>query len=151
MPMHHQIFTVEHRTPTTTNDDLYEFLRANRDHMSAALGGKFNLNNTAVEHMLNKGIVLVGKRRGEIRGVHVSWLARNPIDMEILQLHQQLFYVIPESGRMAYYLFQKFIDIGKSNANHIITMLTRHTNIKPETLKKFGFNELEVLYSLEVR
>lgn len=52
--------------------------------------------------------------------------------------------------RAAYYLLQRFIDIGRASADHIITMIGPHTNIKPSSLKKLGFSELEILYSMEV-
>lgn len=132
------------------SDELEDFLIENCPDMAFLFDNKFNPENAAVEHMLNGAIFLVGRRDGEIRGLHISWLFKSPLDINVKVLQQQLFYVKPDSGRMAYHLFQKFIDIGKSEANHIITMLTRHTNIKPDTLVNLGFEELEVLYRLEV-
>jgi hypothetical protein len=52
--------------------------------------------------------------------------------------------------KAAYLLFKDFIDFGKSNANHIITMICKITNIKPESLLKLGFTEMETLYRLEI-
>jgi len=135
---------------TERDEDLRIFFKENLCNISELFDNVFDWNHSAVELMLEKGIFLVGRRNGEIRGLHISWLSRNPLDLNIKMLQQQLFYVKPDSGRMAYFLFKKFIDIGKIEANHIITMLTRQTNIKPDTLERLGFKELEVLYRLEV-
>lgn len=132
------------------SDELRNFLEVECPKISSIFGSKFNYENAAIKLMIEKGIFLVAKRNGEIRGIHISWLSKSPLDMNVKILQQQLFYVKPNSGRTTYHLFKKFIDIGKSEANHIITMLTRQTNIKPDTLVKLGFSELEVLYRLEV-
>ena len=48
-------------------------------------------------------------------------------------------------------LFDKALfAFGDCEADHIITMLTSRTNIKPCTLESKGFKMLEVLYRLEV-
>ena len=141
-------YTIE-RARVYTNE-LRNFVNAEGPHIAKIFGNKFNYENAAIEAMIEKAIFLVGRRNGEIRGVHISWLVNHPLDTKVKLLSQQLFYVKPDSGRMSYHLFKKFIDIGKSEANHIITMLTRQTNIKSDTLEKFGFKELEVLYRLEV-
>jgi hypothetical protein len=131
--------------------ELREFIEIESPKISRTFENKFNHEKAAITKMIEHGIFLVGRRNGEIRGIHVSWLVKSPLDTETKLLQQQIFYVKPDSGRMTYYLFKKFIDIGRSEANHIITMLTRHTNIKPETLIKYGFKEIEVLYRLEIK
>lgn len=134
----------------TYEKDLKDFLIEETPKISEMFGNTFNPERAALGVMIEKGIFLVGRRNGEIKGIHISWLTSSALDINVKILQQQLFYVKPDSGRMAYYLFNKFIDIGKSEANHIITMLTRNTNIKPTTLQNLGFKELEVLYRLEV-
>ncbi len=141
-------YTIERAT--LYSNELRNFVTSEAPKISEIFESKFNPENAAVELMIEKGIFLVGRRDGEIRGFHISWLSKSPLDMNVKILHQQLFYVKPDSGRMSYHLFKKFIDIGRSEANHIITMLTRHTNIKPETLENLGFSELEVLYRMEI-
>ena len=145
-----RIYTIERVTEYYKPSGFDEFIKQNAPKISELFDGKFNPSNAAINHMIKKGIFLVGKRNGVITGLHISFLINSPLDINVKILQQQLFYVMPDSGRMAYHLFQKFIDIGKSEANHIITMLTRHTNIKPETLGRMGFKELEVLFRLEV-
>jgi hypothetical protein len=130
-------------------DELVKFICAEASGLNKLFGGKYNWFNMAVQEMLDKGIFLVGYKKGEIRGIHVSFLVNHPLDRKLKVLQQQIFYVKPDSGRMAFHLFNKFIDIGRSEADHIITMLTRHTNIKSETLINKGFEEIQVTYRLE--
>lgn len=130
--------------------DLGLFLAEEVPKLSRLYGSKFNYFNCDIDKLIDKGYFYYCERDGEITGIHVSYLGSSPFDPERKILRQLLFYVKPNSGRTAYHLFKNFIDIGKQNANHIITMLTSHTNIKPETLHKFGFGELETLYRMEV-
>jgi hypothetical protein len=100
--------------------------------------------------LINNAIFLICRRNGEIRGHMLCYVFTSPLDIKVKVLYQLSFHVKPDSGRTAYHLFQKFIDIGKDRANHIITMLTTHTNIKPSTLERMGFKELETLYRMEI-
>jgi len=63
-------------------------------------------------------------------------------------LMQQSLYAQPQT-RAAYLLLNHFLDFGKSRVDHVITMLTPHTNIKPSSLEKMGFTEIETLYRWE--
>jgi len=100
--------------------------------------------------MISKGVFLVAMKDGKVVGIHSSYLSTCIFNPEIKILQQLLFYVVKGHSKATYLLFNKFIDIGKDEANHINTMLTGHTNIKPESLKRYGFNELETLYRMEV-
>lgn len=143
-------YTIERVSkPEDFKEDVKEFLRKEVPKISEIFNNPFNYNNCSPFLMAKDLIVLFCRRDGEITGIMVSAFFPNYFDMKIKILQQILFYVKPDSGRTAYYLFNKFIDIGKAEANHIITMLTRHTNIKPSTLEKMGFKELETLYRLE--
>jgi hypothetical protein len=94
---------------------------------------------------------LVCIRKGEITGHMICQVCTTPLDPTVKIMQQLSFYVKPDSGRSAYYLFQKFIDIGKTHANHIITMLARQTNIKPSTLESMGFEEVEKTYRMVIK
>jgi len=131
--------------------ELLQFICNEADGLNKLFGGKYNWMNMGVHQMLQQGVFLVGYKDGEVRGIHISFLVNHPLDKKLKVLQQQLFYVKPDSGRMAFHLFNNFIDIGKSEADHIITMLTRHTNIKSETLINKGFEEIQVTYRLESR
>lgn len=132
------------------NEEIRSFFIKEGPEISKRFGFMYDYNFANYTRMVESGIFLVGRKNGEICGFHVSWLGTSSLDMRKKILQQQIFYVKPESGRMAYHLFKKFIDIGKSEANHIITMLTIHSNIKPETLRKWGFKEIETVYRMEI-
>jgi len=141
-------YTIErHNVPTK---ELEDFVRAEGPELYKRFGQTFSFDSMDLKVMMDRGLFLVCKRNGEIRGWMIAFLTKSPLDTNIKILQQQSFFVIPDSGRTAYHLFKKFIDIGKEEADHIITMLTSQTNIKPETLNKLGFKELETLYRLEV-
>lgn len=143
--------TIKVERVTELTDELRSFLIAELPSIAELFDDVFDPQYAAIEHMLKNGIFFVGWKNGEIRGFHQSWLVnQHALDVRIKVLRQQIFYVKPDSYGVAEQLFQKFLDFGKLEANHIITMLTRRTNIKPETLMKKGFKEMEVLYRLEV-
>ena len=79
----------------------------------------------------------------------MSQIFSSAFDHETSILYQDMLYV--REGRMtAYLLFKDFLDFGKLHANHIITGINNNTNIKPQTLQKYGFEKLEELYRLKV-
>lgn len=141
------VYTIERAEEP--NLELSQFLFREVPNISKLFGDKFDFKNRAEEVMMEKGLFLVVKRDGEITGILVAFKSKSVFDINTTILQQQLFYVKPDSGRSAYHLFKKFIDIGKAEADHIITMLTSQTNIKPSTLEKLGFKELETLYRME--
>lgn len=135
-----------YRYPT---QDILDFIKREAPELNKRFGNKFNIENVNLKLMMEKGVFLVCERNGEIRGWLIAFLTQSPFDTEVKVLQQQSLFVIPDSGRAAYHLFKKFIDIGKEEADHIITMLTSQTNIKPTTLERMGFKELETLYCME--
>lgn len=132
-------------------EDVIKYLVETGPALSKLFDNKFNWKNAPILKLIKNCIFLVCRRNGEIRGHMICYVFNSPLDPEVRILYQLSFYVKPDSGRTAYYLFQKFIDIGKERANHIITMLTSRTNIKPSTLKSLGFEELETLYRMEIK
>lgn len=145
------VYTIEriHKAEQFT-PEIKKFLKEEVPNISKLFGDKYNYNNCIQHAFAQAGILLFCRRGNEITGLMIAFLNRSPFDHKILILQQQLFYVKQHSGRTAYHLFKKFIDIGRSEANHIITMITSQTNIKSVTLERMGFKELEVLYRLEV-
>lgn len=135
---------------TELHCDLELFILENAPQLNEQFGNKFDFRNANYKLMMKRGLFLVCKRNGEIRGWMIAFKSKSVFDTNVTILQQQSFYVKPDSGRTAYHLFKKFIDIGREEADHIITMLTSQTNIKPQTLKRMGFNEVETLYRLEV-
>lgn len=136
--------------PRDFDEDIKEFMYSEGPKINEMFGSDFECKNFPMYLFAQHGIFLVGRRDEEVRGIMLATLCGSIFDKNVKILNQELLYVKPESGRMAYHLFNKFIDIGKLKANHIITMLTSQTNIKPSTLENLGFKQTEVLYTLEV-
>ena len=144
-------YTIEQlRRPEDFTSDVRKFISDEIANVSKLFGDRFNFKNFVPEHFAQAGIFLICRREGEIRGVMLASLTRTHFDFETAILRQVLFYVKPHSGRTAYQLFKKFIDIGKSRANHIITTIASQTNIKASTLQRMGFKEVETLYRMEI-
>ena len=142
-------YTIE-RVYQTTPPEVFDFLVEEIPKISERFSDKFNWRMIDLEQLLKDKTFFYCTRNGEVVGFILCTFMRSTFDPTNIVLMQDLFYVKPNSGKAAYLLFKKFIDIGKSKANHIITMLTSQTNVKPSTLKKFAFKELETLYRLEV-
>lgn len=136
--------------PEDFTEDVIKFLREVMPKISEMYNNKLDFRYCKPELLAKHGIFLICRRDGEITGQHISNLSICPLDLSKRILQQVHFYVKPDSGRTAYHLFKEFLDIGKSEADHIITMLTSQTNIKASTLENMGFEELETLYRLEV-
>jgi hypothetical protein len=148
-------YTIEQVTRDYLNDEKNAtvftiYLAQVGPALTKMFDNKLDWKNVNLQALVENCIFLVCRRNGEIRGHLICYLAPSPLDIKVKILYQLSFYVKPDSGRTAYHLFQKFIDIGKDRANHIITMLTTHTNIKPSTLENLGFKELETLYRMEI-
>jgi hypothetical protein len=145
-------YTIEQLNRETVNNfDVVKYLYDECPKISAMFDNKLNFRNCPVRELAEHYIFLICRRNEEIRGHLICNLSINPLDLKVKTLYQLSFYVKPESGRTAYHLFQKFIDIGKTHANHIITMLTSHTNIKSSTLENMGFEEIETQYRMVVK
>jgi hypothetical protein len=132
-------------------EDFVKYVGTTGPELSSMFENKLNWKNTALQDLVNNYIFLVCRRNGEMTGHMICFFTKTPLDPQVTILRQLSFYAKPDSGRTAYHLFHKFIDIGKKQANHIITMLTSHTNIKPSTLENLGFKELETLYRMEIK
>lgn len=130
--------------------EVMEFFEKEAPTITELFDGKLNYKNADLLHIAKNSHFLICRRNGEIRGYLIAALLSTPLDRKKRILQQVSFYVKPNSGRTAYHLFHKFIDIGNNEADHVITMLTSKSNIKPSSLEKLGFKELETLYRLEI-
>lgn len=133
---------------TEMNDKLWDFLAENLPELSNKYNDVFNYADAHFEYLVKKNIFLVGKQNGHIKGIMIASLSKSPFDVNCKILQQILFF--STSKRVSHALFNKFIDIGENEADHIITMLAEHTNLKPSTLNRYGFKKLETLYRMEV-
>lgn len=132
------------------SQEYKNFLKEEMPKVSKMFGDKFNFGKAQLRFMCERGLFLFCHRGKEVTGLLIAFKSTSAFDVNVKILSQQLLYVKPDSGRTAYHLFNKFIDIGRKEANHIITMLTSQTNIKSSTLERLGFKEMETLYRLEV-
>lgn len=130
--------------------EIHEYLGEVAPYLSKLFGNKFDYRLTPYGKLFQKYIFLVCLRDGKITGHMIANLFTSPLDESVRILYQVSFHAKPDSGRTAYHLFQKFLDIGKTRANHVITQRTPHTNIKASTLENMGFTEMETLYRLEI-
>ncbi|MGL4559106.1 MAG: hypothetical protein ACRCV5_16520 [Afipia sp.] len=87
--------------------------------------------------------------KGEPVGIMMAHLQYSILDPKVVIYYQDVLWARPGT-RAAYYLMQDFIDFGKKNANHLITMIAAKTNLNARSLERLGFKELETLYRMEV-
>lgn len=132
-------------------DDVMEYLLTEGPKISAMFDNDLMWQNFRPVYVAQRTKFYICRRNGKVTGHMICHLFNSPLDPTVKILQQISFYAKPDSGRTAYYLFQKFIDIGKKEANHIITMLTSRTNIKSSTLENLGFREIETLYQMEIK
>jgi hypothetical protein len=145
------VYTIEQLNEFTIhNGDVVNYIKEVAPEISSMFGDVFNYRNCNPPKLAKHRIFIICRRNGIITGHLIANLFHSPFDPEVKILYQNALYAKPDSGRTAYHLFHKFIDIGKKQANHIITMLTSQTNIKPSTLNNLGFREMETLYRMEI-
>lgn len=96
------------------------------------------------------GNIMLVRRSGVPVGVMLVRLTTSVLDRNVRILFQDLLYVMPGHPRAARILLHWMIDFGRRNANHIITCIAADTNIKPRSLERLGFSELETLYRMRV-
>ena len=112
-------------------------------------GDKFNWKKFNIVEFAQRHRIMICRRNDEPIGFMLSRLGPSVFDPDFIILSQTLLYGEPGT-RAAYLLMQDFIDFGKKNANHIITVLNTKTNIKRQSLEKLGFVKCEEQYRIEV-
>lgn len=132
------------------DNGLLDWLRSISLKINNNFNSKFNPKNFDLFDYVKYNRFVVCYRNEKPVGIMMSRFYSSIFDSETKVLMQDLLYTEPET-RAAKLLFDDFLDFGKKNANHVITMLTDKTNIKPSTLEKIGFNKLEVLYRMEIK
>jgi len=87
-------------------------------------------------------------RNGEPVGLLLCQIYPSTFDPTLKILYQDLLYGKPGT-KAAKLLLDDFIAFGKANAQHILTMIAKGTNIKGRSLERLGFTKLEELYRME--
>lgn len=146
-------YSIEQLTEETLYkyDEVKKYLYEVAPVLAELFGNKFDWKKTPIPLLVKHYQFYICRRDGHVTGHLICHIYTSPLDVTKKILYQVSLYAKPDSGRTAWHLFQKFIDIGKKDANHIITMLTSQTNIKPSTLENMGFKEIETLYRMEIK
>ncbi len=144
-------YRIERITRLEQCDQVFaEFFIRSADHVAFMFGCKFNWRNFDFLRYAAGGAVWVCFKDEKPVGAMLARLYGSVFDPSVKILMQDLCYVSEPGGRAAHLLMTQFIDFGKSNANHILTMVAPQTNIKGRSLEKLGFQKIEELYRLEV-
>lgn len=129
---------------------VWEFIRKTGKHLNRFYGDRYDWNNFPIPQVVKDHYFSICYRDDKPVGLMVGTLTGSIFDQNIKILRQITLYAVPRT-QAAYWLLQDFIDFGKVNANHILTNIGTRTNIKPRSLEKLGFSELETLYRMEIK
>lgn len=130
--------------------EVIDFLRRAAIGVSRLYGDNYDWKDFDIQRYISFGRLTICEYDGVPVGFMLSRLSSSVFDKNTINLVQDLLYAKPGS-RAAYWLMRDFIDFGRSNANHIITMIGRRTNIKRQSLEKLGFYKIDEMYSMETK
>jgi len=143
-------YTVERITSREqVDDELLEFFKMSAEQVAMDYGHKFNWKKFKLLSYARDHRLMICRRNGRPVGIMLSQLYGSVFDPDVKILCQDLLFTKPGT-RAARLLMRDFIDFGRLNANHVITMIAEKTNIKRQSLEKLGFVKLEELYRIEV-
>jgi hypothetical protein len=111
-------------------------------------GNSYNWKKFDIARYIHFNRIVICFRDEEPVGLMMSRLMPSVFDPECKVLYQDLLYAEPGT-RAANLLMRDYLDYGKANANHIITMIGTQTNIKGRSLERLGFEKVEDVYLLE--
>lgn len=127
---------------------LLRFLGDSADAVNHKYGGQYNWGSFPIQDFTNNHLLAVCYRGAEPVGFLAATLNTAFFDARKVVLRQQLLF--SQYPKASYRLLCYLIDFGKLHANHIITCIGQETNIKPASLERLGFTELETSYRMEV-
>jgi hypothetical protein len=128
---------------------LIEFFQEAAKQVAKMYSDSFDWRNFTLMKYAQSARLMVCYKDDKPVGVMLYQTFPSVFDPETIVCKQDLLYVKKGNPRATKLLLDEFIDFGKANANHVITMIAEKTNIKPRSLEKLGFKKLEVLYRLE--
>jgi hypothetical protein len=144
-----QIYTIERVTFETLKSE-FEFCKSVAESVAKTFDGKFDWRNFNVVRYVDSQRVMMCRRNGVPVGVMLASRYVSVFDSKKVILRQDLLWAKPGT-RAAWYLLRDFVDFGKANADHLITMIGDKTNIKRQTIEKLGFKKIEEIYRMENR
>lgn len=128
------------------NEEIDTFIHKGISRLVEITGGDFpNVHKLDLLNIITNQIMLMTFKDSKPVGFLWATLKTSVFSNDVLVLMQQSLYAEPGT-RAANYLLKHFLDFGKDHADHVITMITPYTNIKPSSLEKLGFSKLETLY-----
>lgn len=142
-------YTVKLITIENFTVEEYHFIIKAADALSIRHDQFHHWRTFDLEKYIEKARLTVCLRDRKVLGFMASRVTKSIFDNSVTILSQDLLYGCPGT-RAAYYLMQDFVDFGRRNVKHIITMIGRKTNIKRQSLEKLGFKKLQEVYRLEV-
>lgn len=125
-----------------------EFIMIAAEEMNTLYKSNYDWSLINFVKFLDEDLLLICYRDKEPVGFLAASFYASFFDPTVKILQQNLLYARPGT-RAAYLLLKEFVDFGKVNAKHTISMIAENTNIKPSSLEKLGFKKLETLYRLE--
>lgn len=132
------------------NPNILQFLKSGAETVCAAYERKFDWHKFGiVAYIINHRFVVCFRNEVPV-GFMLSRFFPSIFDPTVKILFQDSLFQVPGS-RAVKYLMQEFIDFGNSNADHVISVIGKETNIKRQSLEKLGFKELETLYRMEIK
>lgn len=144
-------YTIERITLKNITPEIVDFVAEAAVDLRAKYGNKFpGWRKDSIFRFAEREYMIICRRDKKIVGFIIARLLRNVLDPDVIMLYLTLLYGLPGT-RAANLLVKEFIDFGKANANHIITAIAYTTNIKPRSLMRLGFEEMETLYRLETK
>lgn len=143
--------TLEDLEPTAPGaKELWVFIQKTAHQLNGFYDELYDWNNFPVPDLVRDHYFAVCYRDDQLVGAMVGTLSASIFDRKIKILRQITQFAVPGT-QAAYWLMKDFIDFGKLNANHILTNIGTKTNIKPRSLEKLGFKELETIYRMEIK
>lgn len=145
------MITTRRVTTKDFNEDkiVRDYLLAAAASANVQHGNKFQWINFPINYF-DQHYANMAFKDGEPVGFMLAMLTRSIFDPHTILLRQDLMWVPGSSYGVSRRLLLDFIDFGRLNAHHILTMRGAHTNIKASSLERLGFKELETLYRMEV-
>lgn len=130
-------------------DEVVAFIYEGLKEGIKVYGDKFDVSGFRIVRFAEEHRLTVCFRDDVPVGFMMGCLSKSFFDENVIAFRQMALWSLPKT-RGAYLLLKDFIDFGKVNANHIICTIGTKTNIKPATLGKMGFEQLEVFYRMEI-
>lgn len=143
------MYTVKRCTQHNLTPSDLTFIAESAEHLNGLYEKNYNWRKIDIKIFATLNYLTICYRDETPVGFLAATFYRAFFDREIFLLQQNVLFSKPNT-RAALLLLRELIDFGKCSANDVITMLAKHTNIKPRSLERLGFRKFEELYRLEL-